>query len=882
MLALREQDLPDFDAFVDAEDELAGIVAAHPRLADVFAIVCRRAQALVQPATRGEPPLAALERDLTPIAADFPAPELSLFLDRLVRKLLATVRFSPGGSSARPTGPAWLTGRLTTFFRRAEEVVFDSLEDADPVTLFTTHEESRFVEELLSSSGRLAPGGHIIVWTIASGFLEPTAPGALELTPTTFPGRPASTLGISLQRLSELDSDHELRKEFLKTSELTSHGRILSLGYDVKHHCMGAVVDDSHGPIDARALAELSQAFRERLAREFDEERRARVRSYLANVPAANRFSEGIRMALNPSWPGGIYIFLDVHRELDPSVFNSSIAENIRVVRDAHQYLKNGPRDRRLLLFAQDFSVPENLLQELRRIDLPLPGRGELAAATHKVLEIYGSAPSSRVSTREIIRRAVDAISGLTLQQSLSAMHRIAERHGYVPETFADSLQEIKCEQLNSEGVLTVVQNPLDFKPGGLEQLGSWLEKRRRVFERPDLAATRGIDRRPKGLLMLGISGSGKSLAAKLVAKEWGLPLLRLDASAIYDRWVGASEARLRRALKIAETIAPCVLWIDELEKGFGVNSDSSGVSQRVLGSLLVWMQETTAPVFTVATANDVTQLPPELTRAGRFDGRFFLGCPGPAGREEIFGVHLSKRHQSPSELVDEDVIKATHGFTGAEIEQVVLDALYTSYATDSPISRDLLLATAQRVKPLVGLLGKSMEQVWEMVDHGRAELASVHTLTRKDVATLIDPGRFSPMYCRLKCIGGFEHEAERAERIVASQPSFGSAVCVLDIDNPEWVYAQCNFPFESGDEFAFKFLDRLNTVEANDIFFMLCRQHALEVILFENVRVYERFKEKPLLLELEHLFAVVGQETMSNFQLTENNSNDREEPWSQ
>jgi hypothetical protein len=293
-------------------------------------------------------------------------------------------------------------------------------------------------------------------------------------------------------------------------------------------------------------------------------------------------------------------------------------------------------------------------------------------------------------------------------------------------------------------------------------------------------------------------------------------------------------------------------------------------------------MQETTAAVFTVATANDVTRLPPELTRAGRFDSRFFLGCPGPADREDIFSVHLNKRHQDPSELIDEHLVKATHGFTGAEIEQIVLDALYTSYATDSPLTRDLLLITAQRVKPLVGLLGKSMEQVWEMVEHGRAELASDHTLTRKEVAALIDPDRFMPMYCRLKCISGFEREAQRAERIVASQPSFGSAVCVLDVDDPKWVYAQCNFPLEPKDEFAFKFLDRLETVEANDIFFMLCREHALETILFENESVWKRFSNSLFLRELEHLFAIVGRDVSPAFTFADKDPQDTEEPWSQ
>src|SRR5690606_14842013 len=258
---------------------------------------------------------------------------------------------------------------------------------------------------------------------------------------------------------------------------------------------------------------------------------------------------------------------------------------------------------------------------------------------------------------------------------------------------------------------------------GGLERLKEWLTLRESAFG--EEAARFGLPA-PKGLALIGIPGTGKSLTAKMISGLWRLPLLRLDVGALFGSLVGESEARLRQALRIAEVVSPCVLWIDEIEKSLAAGGLDGGTSQRVFGTILTWMQEKTVPVFVVATANDVGALPPETLRRGRFDEVFFLDLPTEEERREIFAVHLRKRRRDPSAFDVARLARLSGGCVGAEIEQAVVDALYRAFA-DGPrdITTDDVAAAVQRLVPLSRSQHERVEDLRAWLRDGRAQSAS-------------------------------------------------------------------------------------------------------------------------------------------------------------
>jgi SpoVK/Ycf46/Vps4 family AAA+-type ATPase len=236
---------------------------------------------------------------------------------------------------------------------------------------------------------------------------------------------------------------------------------------------------------------------------------------------------------------------------------------------------------------------------------------------------------------------------------------------------------------------------------GGFAGLKAWLERAQVGFT-PE-AAELGLPA-PRGILLAGVQGCGKSLAAKFVARSWGLPLVKLDAGSLYSKWAGESERNLRRVIQLAESMAPVVLWIDELEKSFasfGSGEFDGGTSQRIFATLLSWMQEKKKPVFLVATANDVFKLPPELMRKGRFDELFFVDLPGPAEREAIFRIHLARRKQEPADFDVSALAAASEGMSGAEIEQAVVASLYRSLHEKRPLDAAMLHAELEQTVPL-------------------------------------------------------------------------------------------------------------------------------------------------------------------------------------
>jgi SpoVK/Ycf46/Vps4 family AAA+-type ATPase len=284
-------------------------------------------------------------------------------------------------------------------------------------------------------------------------------------------------------------------------------------------------------------------------------------------------------------------------------------------------------------------------------------------------------------------------------------------------------------------------QEMLEFVPatdsmasvGGLDNLKRWLGQRRGAWE--EKAREFGLEP-PRGVIILGVQGCGKSLCARAVAGEWKLPLVKLDTAAIYDKYIGETEKRIQKVFKVAESLAPCVLWIDELEKVFaGSGPDSAsadaGVSSRLLASFLSWMQDRKAPVFVAATCNNVTVLPPELIRKGRFDELFFVDLPTQAERKQIFAIQLKKRKRNPAEFELDRVASAARGFSGAEIESAVQTAMYAAFAQKQEVStQDLLDALAGTV-PLSTTRAEEIQDlrtwakeraVWASAGEGRGE----------------------------------------------------------------------------------------------------------------------------------------------------------------
>jgi SpoVK/Ycf46/Vps4 family AAA+-type ATPase len=273
-----------------------------------------------------------------------------------------------------------------------------------------------------------------------------------------------------------------------------------------------------------------------------------------------------------------------------------------------------------------------------------------------------------------------------------------------------------KRERVARDGILQYV--PADTGMSdivGLAGLKAWLTKRRLILTEPARASQFGLSF-PKGLLLLGVPGCGKSLCAKSVAKEWALPLLKLDTGALYDKFIGETEKNFRKAMDTAERVAPDVLWIDEIEKAFaaGGSDADGGLSVRLLGGFLTWLQDRHGDVFVVATANDIERLPPELLRKGRFDEIFFVDLPGAEARAAIFALHLKKRGQPVERFDVKTLAAAADGFSGSEIEQVVVSALYSAFASHAELTTPMLLAEIKATRPLSQTMGDKIAALRE------------------------------------------------------------------------------------------------------------------------------------------------------------------------
>jgi SpoVK/Ycf46/Vps4 family AAA+-type ATPase len=359
------------------------------------------------------------------------------------------------------------------------------------------------------------------------------------------------------------------------------------------------------------------------------------------------------------------------------------------ILSDFHEFWNNAQVKRTLKSLAQKFrynrrtivivtpssKVPDEIHNDAVIIHLPPPSAAELGRELDALVATSGVPCTLSKSGRE---KLVQAALGMTMNGARRSFSKAIVTHGGIGDRDIDSVVAEKKAILSQTDALefcSITESAEDV--GGLAVLKDWLRLRERAFTQE--ARDYGLPA-PKGIALIGIPGTGKSLTAKMIADLWRLPLLRLDVGALFGSLVGESEERTRRALTLAETISPCILWVDEIEKAFAFGSGDSGTSQRVFAHLLTWMQEKTAPCFVVATANDITALPTELLRKGRFDEIFFLDLPDDAERREIFSVHLRKRSCIPSDFDLDRLVSESQGFVGAEIEQTIIDAMYISF----------------------------------------------------------------------------------------------------------------------------------------------------------------------------------------------------------
>jgi SpoVK/Ycf46/Vps4 family AAA+-type ATPase len=371
--------------------------------------------------------------------------------------------------------------------------------------------------------------------------------------------------------------------------------------------------------------------------------------------------------------------------------------------------------------------LPVDMENEFTLFHFPLPNRNLLGAKLESVLErqqLRGT--PIRVAPGDA-ERITETGLGLTLNDFESALNRtLARGSGQTGEQVVADVFQTKKQTLRRSGVIACHDTKETIhEVGGMSVFKAWLSKRQRAFTAE--AADFGLPK-PKGILLLGVPGCGKTLAAKACAALWKLPLLQLDAGRVFSSAVGSSEENCRKALQLAEVAAPCILWIDEIEKALaGVGSSSltdGGTAARVFATIAVWLQEKTAPVFVIATANTVTSLPPELIRRGRWDEVFFLDLPGFQERREIFRIHLRKCGRDPEKFELDRLAEACPGFSGAEIEQAVISGLYDAFDDDRTLSSNDILSQIQTIIPLSKTMGESVQALrsWALT---RARLAS-------------------------------------------------------------------------------------------------------------------------------------------------------------
>jgi AAA+ superfamily predicted ATPase len=387
----------------------------------------------------------------------------------------------------------------------------------------------------------------------------------------------------------------------------------------------------------------------------------------------------------------GVFVFRDFCTFLQNPVVTRRVKELAQAARPGQTVVLTGPRPQ----------IPAELAELALRWTLPPLDHEGLAGVVQRTLENLAMQGVRVTGDPKVVEGVVAALRGLPAADAERLIRQAALRDGAVDEADVAYLHRARAEQLAGDGVVELVDtSDVDLEHvGGMKHLKEWVALRGKALDSD--AARFGLEA-PRGVLLTGVPGCGKSLLAKALAKAWELPLVLLDPARLYGPYVGQSEERLRDALMSAEAMSPVVLWIDEIEKGFAAGgAGDDGVSQRILGTFLRWLQERPGGVFVVATCNEVEQLPPELLRKGRFDAVFFVDLPDEPQRREILTAHLSKRHRDPAEFDLALLAAASKGFSGAELEAAVVGALYRAYAADAELTTGAILTELESTVPL-------------------------------------------------------------------------------------------------------------------------------------------------------------------------------------
>ncbi len=400
----------------------------------------------------------------------------------------------------------------------------------------------------------------------------------------------------------------------------------------------------------------------------------------------------------------GIFILIDFEPYLQDPI-------NVRLLKEIAMMFDGQPG--KLIFLSHQLSLPGNLRALSSKFSLRLPTAPVLEKLIRdeaKQWQQDSRSNGQRVrARRKTIDRLIQNLTGLSHRDARRLIRNAIIDDGAITESDLPEVMQAKYTLLNQDQVLSFEFETAQFSElGGMGRLKGWLKQRQKIFTgnvKPALDS-------PKGMLLLGVQGCGKSLAAKAVAGIWGVPLLRLDFGRLYDKYIGETEKNMRQALHTAEVMSPCVLWIDELEKGIASGNDDLGTSKRLLGTLLTWMSEKSAKVFIVATANQIEALPPELIRKGRLDEIFFVDLPKSDTRAEIFGIHLSKRDIKLDAIDVERLSEASEGFSGSEIEQAVVSAVYAGYGSDTAINTEQLLQEINQTRPLSVVMAQQIQQL--------------------------------------------------------------------------------------------------------------------------------------------------------------------------
>ena len=415
----------------------------------------------------------------------------------------------------------------------------------------------------------------------------------------------------------------------------------------------------------------------------------------------------------------GIFMLRDFH----PFLQNPQVARRIRDL--SHDFKHDRKYLKTIMVLSPLYKSPPELEKEMSIVDYELPTREEIEHIINKCLRgVKSSAPLKAREDPTTRERVIEAALGLTAVEAENVFAKSLVRR---KDLDIDTILGEKKHIIRKSGILEFFEAKEAFSDiGGLSVLKDWLKKRQLAFNQK--AREFGLPI-PKGILLLGIPGCGKSLTAKAIGALWQMPLLRLDVGKVFAGLVGSSEENMRRAIKTAEAVAPAILWLDELEKGFSGTKSSgqtdSGTAARVFGSFITWLQEKASPVFVVATANDVSMLPPELLRKGRFDEIFFVDLPTSKERHDIFEIHLAKKKRDPANFDIPKLVAATQGFSGSEIEQGIVSALYDAFYRNSEIDTPTVLASVQEIIPLSYTMKERIDGMREW-SKSRARIASL------------------------------------------------------------------------------------------------------------------------------------------------------------